>query len=342
MHKLLLSLSMGAMLIATPSLAQPREERGPPGAPGPAKPNGAGPGKDRPDDKRGGQAPRIDRQGPAEVRNMARDATAPLDWKNERPVRMDGPGNIAGRVEKRMEAEAARRRDDRRDESHWSDRRQWARPGDRTFGSEPFEIVQAGRFFGFDQSDRRGLIDGCPPGLARKRDGCTPPRLANNDRNDDFWNNMWGRRDDSRYYYRDGYLMRYRENSILDYVPLLSGALSVGSVFPSEYRSYPVSDYYAGYYGENNDDYVYRYADGVIYALDPESYAISEVAGLLTGDDFTIGEPLPRGYEVYNVPYRYRDRYVDSSDQIYRYSDGYVYRVDPQTQLIQAAIQLLS
>jgi patatin-like phospholipase/acyl hydrolase len=41
------------------------------------------------------------------------------------------------------------------------------------------------------------------------------------------------------------------------------------------------------------------------------------------------------------VPYSYRDRYVDGPDAYYRYSDGYVYQVDPTTQLIQAAIQLL-
>ena len=65
------------------------------------------------------------------------------------------------------------------------------------------------------------------------------------------------------------------------------------------------------------------------------------MVALLTGDDFTIGEPMPSGYDVYNVPYPYRDRYNDSDDAWYRYSDGYVYQIDPQTQLISAAIDLL-
>ena len=50
---------------------------------------------------------------------------------------------------------------------------------------------------------------------------------------------------------------------------------------------------------------------------------------------------MPRGYDVYNVPYTYRDRYYDTPDNMYRYSDGYVYRVDPETRLVAAAIELL-
>jgi patatin-like phospholipase/acyl hydrolase len=50
---------------------------------------------------------------------------------------------------------------------------------------------------------------------------------------------------------------------------------------------------------------------------------------------------MPPGYDVYNVPYAYQDRYYDTPDANYRYADGYVYQVDPTTQLIQAAIELL-
>ena len=64
-------------------------------------------------------------------------------------------------------------------------------------------------------------------------------------------------------------------------------------------------------------------------------------AALLTGDDFTVGQRVPAGYDVYNVPYDYRDRYYDTPEAHYRYSDGYVYRVDPTTQLVAAAIDLL-
>ena len=55
-----------------------------------------------------------------------------------------------------------------------------------------------------------------------------------------------------------------------------------------------------------------------------------------------IGQQLPMGYDAYNVPYQYRDQYADGPDAAYRYNDGYVYKTDPKTQLILAAIQLLS
>jgi hypothetical protein len=63
---------------------------------------------------------------------------------------------------------------------------------------------------------------------------------------------------------------------------------------------------------------------------------------LLTGNSIGVGQPMPPGYEVYNVPYSYRDQYVDGPDWNYRYSDGSIYQIDPTTQLVQAAIQLLT
>ena len=47
------------------------------------------------------------------------------------------------------------------------------------------------------------------------------------------------------------------------------------------------------------------------------------------------------GYSAYNVPFAYRDRYYDTPDAWYRYNDGYIYRVDPTTQLITAVINAL-
>ena len=70
--------------------------------------------------------------------------------------------------------------------------------------------------------------------------------------------------------------------------------------------------------------------------------SITSIAALLTGDDFQIGSPMPPGYDVYNVPYRYRSQYADGPGARYRYSDGYIYQIDPTTQLIKAAIDLLA
>ncbi|QZH75483.1 MAG: hypothetical protein JY451_02370 [Erythrobacter sp.] len=189
-----------------------------------------------------------------------------------------------------------------------------------------------------------GLVNGCPPGLAAKRNGCTPPgqlrqqndRYARYSRYAPSW---WGLPyRGGNYFYEDGFLVRYDGNRIAGYIPLLGGALGIGNVWPSSYGYDRVPDYYSRYYGFADN---YRYADNVVYRVDPETAVISSIAALLTGDEFVVGQPVPRGYDVYNVPYSYRDQYRDGPDRNYRYSDGYIYQVDPETQLIAAAIELL-
>ncbi|MEO6388750.1 MAG: hypothetical protein ABIT16_03790 [Croceibacterium sp.] len=192
----------------------------------------------------------------------------------------------------------------------------------------------------------RGLIDGCPPGLAKKHNGCLPPGQVRNDRRTFSSNqaNWWGLRNvsDGRYFYNDGYLYRLGSGGgIASYIPLLGGALSIGNAWPSYYQPVSLPNYYQDYYNLGPQD-SYRYANNVIYRVDPQTSAITSIAALLTGDDFSIGQRMPSGYDVYNVPYNYRDQYVDSPASQYRYSDGYVYQVDPTTRLIQAAIQLLT
>jgi hypothetical protein len=198
----------------------------------------------------------------------------------------------------------------------------------------------------FRRLGARGLIDGCPPGLAKKHNGCQPPgqvrspnRLFAFDR-PDWWG--FSRLGDGRYYYDAGYLMRLGpDGRIGGYIPLLGGALAIGNAWPSYYEPVRLPAYYDDYYNLGPYD-SYRYADNVIYRVDPETAAITSIAALLTGDQFAVGQPLPLGYDVYNVPYGYRDQYYDTPDSLYRYSDGYVYQVDPKTQLIAAAIQLLA
>ena len=214
---------------------------------------------------------------------------------------------------------------------------------DRGRDSSDVDIV---RVRNFDTLGRRGFINGCPPGLAKKNPPCVPPGLARNDyrsvlglNRPDFWNMRLG---DGRYVYDDGYLIRLGPNGAIGgYVPLLGGALGIGQVWPTYYEPYRLPTYYEQYYGLGPYQ-SYRYADNVIYRLDPETAAITSIAALLTGDDFTVGQPMPLGYDIYNVPYGYRDRYVDGPNAYYRYADGYIYQVDPETQLIAAAIQLLA
>lgn len=94
----------------------------------------------------------------------------------------------------------------------------------------------------FARNDRsirdRGLLDGCPPGLAKKANGCTPPGLERRDtyRYDDA--GWWGLPglNDGRYRYYGGNLVSLSDaGSIQGYYPLLGGALSVGNMWPEWY-----------------------------------------------------------------------------------------------------------
>lgn len=188
-----------------------------------------------------------------------------------------------------------------------------------------------------------GLIDGCPPGLAKKRNGCNPPGLVKRDRYAYDRAGWWGLPglNDGPYRYFDNNLVRLSPaGAIIGYYPLLGGALSVGNAWPTWFDHEPVPTYYESYYGLGSRD-SYRYADNVLYRVDPETAAITSVAALLTGDTIAVGQPMPGGYDVYNVPYAYRDRYVDGPNALYRYSDGYVYEIDPETMLVASAIELL-
>jgi hypothetical protein len=239
-----------------------------------------------------------------------------------------------GRAEDRRRGDA----DDRRND----DRRELRRAVER----EVFQ-TRDGRPVVYFQRDRdRGLIAGCPPGLAKKDNGCLPPgqarqiaRAAGADRYDWLWRT---RGDDSRYRYEDGYLYRMnQQGSLLGYLPVLGGALAPGATWPSQYAYQPAPDYYSSYFGltQGQD---YRYADGALYGVNPQTSRISQVAALLTGQNLSVGQPLPSGYDVYNVPYAHRAQYADNANAMYRYNDGYVYQADPKTQLVTAVIQLLT
>lgn len=277
-----------------------------------AQNNGHGNGHSNSDHGNGGEAPgRQGRAGPQD-----QDRTNSGDDRNDRRagpmVRRDDHRNV--RVEARQE--------DRRVEMSHEDGR---------------HVVRLSR-------DRnRGLINGCPPGLARKDNGCLPPgqtrQMTTRARYDSLWNSH---NDEFNYRYEDGYLYRRdRQGSLLGYMPVLGGALSRGNPWPAQYDYQPVPTYLASYYGLN-DRNNYRYADGTVYGMDPKTQAITQVVALLTGQSPTVGQPMPAGYDVYNVPYAYRDQYADTAASQYRYNDGYVYQVDPRTRLVQAAIQLLT
>jgi len=121
-----------------------------------------------------------------------------------------------------------------------------------------------------------------------------------------------------------------------DVIPLYAGGYGVGQLLPTGNGYYNVPYQYRDMYYDTSD-YGYWYAPGAIYQYDPSSSMITSVAALLS-PGFSIGQPLPYGYDAYNVPYGYRASYYDTPDAWYRYNNGNIYRVDPTTQLVTAIV----
>jgi hypothetical protein len=201
----------------------------------------------------------------------------------------------------------------------------------------------------------RGLVNGCPPGLAAKNNGCLPPGQAKRLLGATLpaalgasllpatYRSWYPDTDDYFYRAQDNYLLRVnRDNNLIDGLLPLSGVgyYPVGQAYPQEYDFYNVPSQYASYYPDRGDT-AYRYGEGAIYQVNRSNGLIGGIAQLLAGD-LAVGSQLPAGYDVYNVPLDYRDRYADGPDSLYRYNDGYIYQVDPKTRLIEAVIQALT
>ena len=239
-------------------------------------------------------------------------------------------------------------RDHNRDADRFVDRRP-----SRDRDVRRFANYDGGRWIDRDFAGNRN-VGSCPPGLAKKHNGCLPPGqakqlignrlpLAYRDsylpvRLRDYY------RDNDDYYYRygDGYLYRVnRENNLIAaLLPMFGSALGLGTQFPTAYSNYGVPPYYQSFYPDTRDSY-YRYANGNVYGIDPRTGLIQDVVPLMAGG-YGVGQLLPAGYSAYNVPYQYRDYYQDSSDAYYRYAPGAIYQVDPRTNLVTSVASLLT
>ncbi|WP_310468161.1 hypothetical protein [Sphingomonas sp.] len=146
---------------------------------------------------------------------------------------------------------------------------------------------------------------------------------------------------DDYYRYANGNVYEIDRDTgmIEDIVPLMAGGYGVGQMLPYSYSAYNVPYQYRDYY-EDDSDYAYRYGPGAIYRVDRSSNLVDSVVALLA-NDLSVGQRLPMGYDAYNVPLDYRDRYYDTADNMYRYNDGNIYQVDPTTQLITAIISAI-
>ena len=143
------------------------------------------------------------------------------------------------------------------------------------------------------------------------------------------------------YRYANGYVYQIDGGSgyIEDVIPLLDRGYGVGQLLPVSYSYYNVPYQYRSLYYDT-PDYTYRYAPGAIYQVDRNSQLITAIASLLTSG-LAVGQPMPAAYSAYNVPMAYRSSYYDTPDAWYRYSDGYIYRVDPTTQLVTSIVRTI-
>lgn len=205
----------------------------------------------------------------------------------------------------------------------------------------------------------RGWVDGCPPGLAAKHNGCMPPGQAMKllgsplSRAASFatlaalpesLRYMYPDTPDRYYRYGDGYLYGVNRNTdVIDsLLPLMAGGYLPGMTFPASYMNSYVPDYYGMSSFYPDTAYAdYRYMDGNVYSLDPYSGVIEGVIPTYAYG-YGVGQMLPASYGYYNVPYQYRSVYYDTPDYNYWYAPGAIYQVDPQSQLITSVASLLA
>ena len=87
--------------------------------------------------------------------------------------------------------------------------------------------------------------------------------------------------------------------------------------------------------------YDYRYFDGGIYQIEPETRIVVASGRLLTGHTSASARRCRWATTSTTCPTPIASRYYDRPDAWYRYADGHIYQVDPQTRLIQAVIDAI-
>jgi hypothetical protein len=143
----------------------------------------------------------------------------------------------------------------------------------------------------------------------------------------------------NRYAYGVVYQVDCLTGMVVNVIPTYAGGYGVGQLLPSAYSYYNLPMQYRSMYYPTSD-YSYWYAPGAIYQYDRGSSLITSVAALMS-PGFSIGQPLPMGYNYYNVPMAYRATYYDTPNAWYRYNNGYIYQVDPSSLLVTAIVASL-
>ncbi len=373
MRKLLMFAGAAALAASMPAFAKPDKGGGGGGGGGgkPAKAERHGGGGHGGGGHGGGKPHKAERGGGggSHFRAEKRAGGGKKFERAERSAFAGGGGNGRAGHDSPRKAERQWERSERKQERKWqreakAERKQERRADrDFRFARDVRRIREDDSRARFDapRAGDRGYAlsygKSCPPGLAKKGNGCLPPGQAKKayavgallpvayyqqynlpaDYSDWYHDDV-----DSYYRYDDGYIYEVdsQTNLVEALVPLLGGGFSVGSLMPAGYDVYNVpSQYRDDYY--DTDDSSYRYGDNAIYQVDPQSGMIEQIVALLAGD-LNVGQTLPEGYDVYNLPMEYRDDYADSDEAMYRYADGNIYQVDPETQMIEAIVQMLA
>ena len=362
MRKILMIAGVAAMAISMPALAKDRGGNGG-GKPEKHQSRGNGGGKTAKAEFRGGS------NGNKSAEPGRKQAEKRFDQHRQFAEKRND--NSAKQAEKRFErrekvAQKAEKSLEKRQERRWKDsdrraerfvgrddRRDDRRDLRRIRGDDRFDDRRDGRYRAYYAD---GFAD-CPPGLARKNNGCLPPGQAKklfagqalplayySDYNIPRQYQSWYRDTPDTYYrYDDGgyiYQVDRGSNLIESLIPLLGGGFGVGQVLPAGYDTYNLPMAYRDDYVDSDQAY-YRYGDDAIYQVDPQTNMIESIVALLAGD-LNVGGLLPGGYDTYNLPMDYRDQYVDSDEAMYRYADGNIYEVDPQSMIIEQIVASLA
>jgi hypothetical protein len=233
--------------------------------------------------------------------------------------------------------------------------------GDRVFkvrdvdrGVVRFRDVDRDELFG----RRLGYgVGGCPPGLAKKGNGCMPPgqaakfigqpissvsRLAALDAFPRSMNGLFLDNDDYYYRYGGGYAYRVDrgDNLISGLLPLFGAALIGQPLQPNYINSYNTPPYFNAFYPNSPYD-CYQNGYGYVYETDCMTGMVEDVIPTY-GYGYGVGQMMPSSYSYYNVPYNYRSSFADNDDYYYRYAPGAIYQVDRGSSLISAVAALLT
>ena len=369
MRKLMLLAGAAALGLTMPALAKEQgrggggrgdgqaahaERHG--GGQGARAERGGGHGKQARDARGGGHETHV-----ARGRGNARERLNGQERRAERAIQQERRAVRQARGDQRR-VERLNRGDERRlaRQVHVDDRRDWRGWSERRVVHADGDDFVPGR----GDRGRRLAIGpaGCPPGLARQNAYCMPPgqlrkaqligqRLpfANLGYNiPDRYRYRFA--DDDRFFFRygnDGTVYRFDRGSglVSAVIPLTSSGLLFGEPLPLGYDVYNVPFAYRRFYPDTSD-YLYRYDGNSIYRVDADTMLVNGIVALLTGGNgglgaLGVGDRVPLGYDVYNVPLDYRDTYYDTDDWMYRYADGSIYQIDPETMLIASVVSLL-